>query len=147
MDPDPNIKDLDPTLVFRVQRKVDLNLKYGSGRVGSGPLGSRTHDHPYPLPFKASLHSFNLLLASSFVSATKTISSASSMHHGTVSQMDFDIFAIMTVKMKGLSANPLCSPTLIEKDSVIPIGVCMVVKVCHTCPVLPQFTLVKYLYS
>ena len=59
-----------------------------------------------PLPSKASLHSSNLLLASSLVSAIKTISPAKSMHHGTVSQMDLEIFSIMTVKMKGLNADP-----------------------------------------
>ena len=49
------------------------------------------------------------------------------MHHGTVSQMDLEIPSIMTVKMKGHSVDPLCSPTLIGKNSVIPTGVCMLV--------------------
>ena len=59
-----------------------------------------------PLPSKASLHSSNLPLASSLVSATKIISLAKSMHYDTVSKMDLEISSIMTVKLKGLSADP-----------------------------------------
>ena len=59
-----------------------------------------------PLPFKTALHYSNLLLTSSLVSATNTISLANNILHGIVTQIDFEISSIMTVKIKELSAIP-----------------------------------------
>src|SRR5688572_2892400 len=59
-----------------------------------------------PLPSKASLHSSNLLLAFSLVSAAKTKSSTKIMHHGTLSHKDLEISSIMIVKTKGFSVDP-----------------------------------------
>ena len=81
-----------------------------------------------PLPSKISLHSSNLLLASSLVSATRTILWAKSIPYCTVSQINLDISCIMTVKMKWLNVDPWCSPTLVGKDSVILTGVWMLVE-------------------